>query len=76
VDGEEGYVSELVTLHLDVAALLDDWPHSREHPPVSTGPVSYVFHGGPGFYDQLDNHETAAHYLARPRRIDDSVAVP
>lgn len=66
VDREPCYVSEPVSFSIDVAATLADWEVRR-----ATGPtvrdVEYVFTGRAGFFDHLDNHETAAHYIAEPR---------
>lgn len=68
--GETGgrYVSPVVDFAHPVAAMIADWsdvPRSAPRRSVT----SYVFEAPIGFYDHIDNHETATHYAARARPV-------
>jgi radical SAM superfamily enzyme YgiQ (UPF0313 family) len=69
IDGDPWYVSDPVTLTHDVPAILAEWPATCADGPRPE-PTTLVFVARQGFYEHLDNHETAAHYVARPRRIE------
>jgi radical SAM superfamily enzyme YgiQ (UPF0313 family) len=71
IDGESFYVSEPVPFSVDVLATLRNWTVAAgaEREPAAEQ-VSYEFVARCGFHDHLDNHETASHYTAVPRRCE------
>lgn len=68
LDGTPSYQSTPVTFEFDVPAALANWPQTCISGPKQE-PVSYVFRARPGYYKNLDNHESAATYLATPHRM-------
>ncbi|EWC63311.1 Radical SAM domain protein [Actinokineospora spheciospongiae] len=68
VDGEWFYVSEPVEFGVDVEAAIRAWSDCLMSPPRPER-VSYTFQARCGFHDHLDNHETAAHYMAVARPL-------
>jgi radical SAM C-methyltransferase len=68
IDGEWCYVSEPVEFSIDVEEAVRNWSEGLTNPPP-TAHVSYVFTARCGFHDHLDNHETAAHYMAVARPL-------
>jgi radical SAM superfamily enzyme YgiQ (UPF0313 family) len=65
-DGD--FVSIPVTFPFDMVRTLEDLAAGRVVTPRRQA-VTYEFHSMRGFYDHLDNHETGAHYFARPVQI-------
>ncbi|MFC5183738.1 KedN5 family methylcobalamin-dependent radical SAM C-methyltransferase [Actinomadura harenae] len=63
-----GYASDPVEFSYDVAEILGQWEKAQLTAP-STAATTYVFEAQSGFYEHMDNHETAAHYMGTPRRI-------
>jgi radical SAM C-methyltransferase len=59
------FVSDPVDFGHDVENVLAEWPC----PPPAPRPTRYVFEAPAGFAEHLDNHETGAHYVARPRAV-------
>ena len=67
VEGDE-YHSDAVPFSYPVAGVLEELARAGRAAPVAR-PVTYVFHAPAGFHDHLDNHETGAHYVARPAEV-------
>ncbi|WP_370942141.1 KedN5 family methylcobalamin-dependent radical SAM C-methyltransferase [Amycolatopsis sp. cg5] len=74
VDLAGGYVSEVVRLDVDVPSALADWRKTAAEGPPSA-PVELIFKARTGFHDHMDNHETAAHYMAVAERAGHRLAV-
>ncbi|KAA9166501.1 KedN5 family methylcobalamin-dependent radical SAM C-methyltransferase [Amycolatopsis acidicola] len=53
----------------DMGQLLKRGEWNRDEPPAREE-VWYEFRAKAGFYEHMDNHETAAHYTAEPLRVD------
>ncbi|MFL1432705.1 MULTISPECIES: KedN5 family methylcobalamin-dependent radical SAM C-methyltransferase [unclassified Nocardiopsis] len=68
VDDQDCYVSGPVTFAVDVDAALEKWRGGEEVAAPEPVETTYVFEAKVGFHDHLDNHETAAHYMALPRK--------
>ncbi len=68
VDGEWYYVSEPVEFAIDIEEAMRTWSECLMFPPRAEA-VGYVFLARCGFHDHLDNHETAAHYMAVARPL-------
>lgn len=68
IDGEWFYVSEPVEFAIDVEAALRAWSQCLMFPPQFEA-VRYVFVAQCGFHGHVDNHETAAHYMAVARPL-------
>jgi hypothetical protein len=66
------YVSEPVRFSYDIRRLLDDGVQDWAEPP-QPAETWYVFRAKPGFYDHMDNHETAAHYAAEAVPVESPV---
>ncbi|WP_320066127.1 KedN5 family methylcobalamin-dependent radical SAM C-methyltransferase [Micromonospora sp. RTGN7] len=62
------YVSTPVGFVHDVPAVLADLRRGVVRAPVPC-PTAMEFEAPVGFYDQCDNHETAVHFVARPRVV-------
>lgn len=75
LDGADWYESDPVDLDFDVPGILDNW---AECSALSSGPrpepATFVFSARPGYYENLDNYETAAQHLAKATRLDVAVA--
>ncbi|MCX4388089.1 KedN5 family methylcobalamin-dependent radical SAM C-methyltransferase [Micromonospora peucetia] len=67
-DGVHWYESDLVSFRYDVQAALENWPGTLESGP-SEEPTTFVFSARPGYYENLDNYETASFHLATPSRV-------
>ncbi len=68
-DGIHWYESRPVAFDHDVPAALEDWPATLESGPPSPDPTTLVFSARPGYYNNLDNNETAALHLATAHRV-------
>jgi radical SAM C-methyltransferase len=73
VDGEQHYVSDPVTFSYDLPAALKNWADTMARGPLQEQ-APFVFSARPGYYDNLDNYETAAQHIAVARR-ENTVAV-
>jgi radical SAM superfamily enzyme YgiQ (UPF0313 family) len=63
-DGDDTwYLTEPIRFSYDIRRLLEDGVQHWAEPP-RPAEAWYVFRARPGFYDHMDNHETAAHYAA------------
>ncbi|MEU5940789.1 KedN5 family methylcobalamin-dependent radical SAM C-methyltransferase [Micromonospora sp. NPDC047548] len=62
------FASAPVEFGYPVKEMLANWETVRTAEPVSK-PTTYVFEAIPGYHDHLDNHETAAHYIAQARLV-------
>jgi len=67
-----GYFTNPIRFSYDMAWLLKPGEGSLEEPPQPQE-VWYVFRAKAGFYDHMDNHETAAHYQAEPTAVKPEV---
>lgn len=63
------YRTDPVHFSYDMARLLQRGEWDPDVPPEPED-VWYVFRAKAGFYEHMDNHETAAHYAAEPMRVD------
>lgn len=63
------YFTDPIRFSYDMASLLKPGAGSLEEPP-RLAEVWYVFRAKAGFYDHMDNHETAAHYQAEPTPVN------
>ncbi|GLX05359.1 KedN5 family methylcobalamin-dependent radical SAM C-methyltransferase [Microbispora sp. NBRC 16548] len=72
--GDDGYESETVCLPYDVEQALANWTETVASGPTER-PTAFAFTARRGFHDHLDNHETAAHYMAQPRRVPQPATV-
>ncbi|MFV2013417.1 MULTISPECIES: KedN5 family methylcobalamin-dependent radical SAM C-methyltransferase [unclassified Micromonospora] len=63
------YESDRVSFRFDVPAALEDWTGTLESGPTED-PSTFVFLARPGYYENLDNYETASLHLATPHRVD------
>jgi radical SAM C-methyltransferase len=67
-DGAHRYESDPVPFRYDMPAALENWPETLESGPLEE-PTTLVFSARPGYYENLDNYETASLHLATPRRV-------
>jgi len=63
------YRTDPIRFSHDMHRVLKQGEWNREKPPEKEA-VWYVFGAKAGFYEHMDNHETAAHYAAEPRQVD------
>lgn len=68
-DGAEWYESDVVHFPYDMPAALENWSETLESGPRPE-PTSLVFSARPGYYENLDNYETAAQHLATARKVN------
>lgn len=71
IDRDEYYVSDPVDFSYDVKTILANWATTRYVTP-ERAVVSYEFRGRVGLYENVDNHETALHYVATAERAPES----
>jgi radical SAM superfamily enzyme YgiQ (UPF0313 family) len=69
--GSESYRAGPVRFSHDMNRTLKQAEWEAEKPPPKEV-VWYAFDAGPGFYEHMDNHETAAHYAAQAMPVDPS----
>ncbi len=67
-DGGTWYESDPVSFPYDMPTALHDWSATLESGP-RLEPTTLVFSARPGYYENLDNYETASMHLATPRRV-------
>ncbi|MEU8901141.1 KedN5 family methylcobalamin-dependent radical SAM C-methyltransferase [Nocardia sp. NPDC048505] len=65
VDDEPVFVSRAVPFRYDMAGVLDKL-RIGSTAPAAPFPTHYYFQAKQGFYDNLENHEIGAHYVATP----------
>ncbi|MFI6317050.1 KedN5 family methylcobalamin-dependent radical SAM C-methyltransferase [Nonomuraea sp. NPDC050556] len=68
-ESSSSYRTAPIRFSHDMRRVLKQGEWDRDQPP-ETEAVWYVFDAKPGFYEHMDNHETAAHYAAEPIRVD------
>lgn len=66
--GNEAYVTKPTRFSYDMSKLLKGGGESLPELPEPQE-VWYVFRAKAGFYDHMDNQETAAHYAAEPELV-------
>ncbi|MEV1241808.1 KedN5 family methylcobalamin-dependent radical SAM C-methyltransferase [Nonomuraea sp. NPDC050022] len=67
------YQTDPIRFSHDMRRVLHQGEWDRDKPPEAET-VWYVFDAKPGFYEHMDNHETAAHYAAEPLRVDPALS--